>query len=400
MSWTADPWFIPVRQVRSPNVMPNTELREDGNYELREDGSLELREQINPGAKLGSAETETNYPLSPLEGERTFRSGNDYATHPVRIMTPLFGHRVTLTSGTPVLNANVAGATTIYFTPFTSDRTTVWDGTSFIVMSAAELSLLLDSNVLAAQIYDLFVFLLPASGAAANTIAFGYGPAWSSNTVRSAAISRFNGIYTNSAQIVIRTSSTPTYTVPPRYATYVGSFIASGNGTVDFNMNPAAAAGGSGKIGGGLFNMHNRVPFILTERDSTASYTYNGATWRVSDGNANNIVTFLDGLGEVFVKASFQVYANGGGQPINMAISMNSTSATPTMAQAGFYRVTGGSGAVNGVHETYNYFLPAQGYNAFYPMELRNAGGVGATIWGSFGSVSTGNMQLQVEVTI
>ena len=70
---------------------------------------------------------------------------------------PLPQGRLTLTTQTPVINADVASATTVYYTPYTGLLAPIYNGTTFVPLSiVSELSLGLVAAHAANQIYDLY----------------------------------------------------------------------------------------------------------------------------------------------------------------------------------------------------------------------------------------------------
>jgi hypothetical protein len=298
----------------------------------------------------------------------------------------LFGGRLTLTSGTPVLIANTTAATSIFYTPYTSNWITIFNGVNFATYPFSEVSVALDtSNFLSGTLYDLFVFLN------AGTPTLGYGPAWTSKTARSAAtaIARLNGIWTNNITITLRTNSTTTFSVGANQATYVGTAWATANGQTAMNFLPAAAAGGNNSILG-LFNAYNRLPMMVVSRDSTTSWTYATNTWRAADGNANNAVNFVDGLGEVLAHATYIVSNNPtAASAVNavIGINLNSTTATPGLQAVSSAAATNIAAelAVSGI------ILPALGFNTLNAVENTNA--VSVTFYGS--GVGTGVGQSQ-----
>jgi hypothetical protein len=57
------------------------------------------------------------------------------------------GGRLTLTSGVPVMTADVAAATTIYYTPYAGNSIPIYNGTVFVPYAFAELSLALNDSL-------------------------------------------------------------------------------------------------------------------------------------------------------------------------------------------------------------------------------------------------------------
>src|SRR3972149_4572660 len=72
--------------------------------------------------------------------------------------TPILnGGRLTLTSNVPVTISNVTGAATLYYTPYISDRVTLYDGTRWSIYNFTERSLSL-SGLAKFQAYDIFIY--------------------------------------------------------------------------------------------------------------------------------------------------------------------------------------------------------------------------------------------------
>lgn len=62
------------------------------------------------------------------------------------------GGRLTLTTGVPVINADVTAATTVYYTAFAGNSIPIWNGSQFNYMPfASDLSLTLNSTILASS---------------------------------------------------------------------------------------------------------------------------------------------------------------------------------------------------------------------------------------------------------
>lgn len=82
--------------------------------------------------------------------------------------------RLTLTSNTPVMTADVTAATSIYYAPYVGGRVPVWDGSEWVLLDiSSQLTMSLDTtNQPVSVIQDLFVY--NSSGSAA----IGAGPSW------------------------------------------------------------------------------------------------------------------------------------------------------------------------------------------------------------------------------
>jgi hypothetical protein len=159
---------------------------------------------------------------------------------------PTPGGRVTPTSGTPVLKTEAFPVITIYYAPYVSPYIPLYDGTSTKMYQFTSsptdtvgLSLALDDNnahtgyQTVDSIFDLFVY--NNSG----TLALCSGPAWTNSTTRSAAISLYNGIWTNSSSLTLKCDATSsTSTCAANQCTYVGSiYTLSGTTTLNGAIN-------------------------------------------------------------------------------------------------------------------------------------------------------------------
>lgn len=201
---------------------------------------------------------------------------------------------LTLVSGTPVIVSDQSAVSTVYYTPDKGNLIPV--GTD--VREFSELSLALAAQHLASTIYDIFVF--DDNG----TLRLGTGPAWSNSAAgagaRSAALSRYRGLLTNDAEITVRNGAN-TYTVAANQGTYVGSIFMDGtNGQVTCHRS----FGQSRKWG--LWNAYNRRPIYLKAGDSTATWSYNTATIRESNGATANSLTVFSGLAEEIYDLRFE----------------------------------------------------------------------------------------------
>lgn len=238
--------------------------------------------------------------------------------------------RLTLTSGTPVISADVSAGTAVYYTPYVGNLVPLWDGTKHVMTSFSELTLAMNSNHTASNIYDVFIFL------DSGTPTIGTGPAWNTATAGAGArgsgagtteLERKGGLWVNKAAITARNGGT-TYSVDANKATLVGSIYIDGtNGQVTCHIS----AGQSRKWA--VSNAYHRKPIILMARDSTSSWTYASATVRQSNAASGNKVTPFSCLPEESVKIEFSQTINifdnanpetGDG---NIGVGWNSTTA-------------------------------------------------------------------------
>jgi hypothetical protein len=200
--------------------------------------------------------------------------------------------RLTLASGIPVMTATVAQATNIYYTPYIGQGVPIFDGANFVMtdIGGQLVNVTTDATtnpaaVVISSVYDLFVWLNNGVPTLSR------GPAWTSNTVRSAgtALTRVRGLLVNNVAIT---------NGPAQYqGTYVGTFTSNG-GTPTVTMQFGATAAGGGKALLNLWNAYNRVTMQTRVTDTSAPYTYTTATVRAAGGSVNNAIAYTIGLAE------------------------------------------------------------------------------------------------------
>jgi len=253
--------------------------------------------------------------------------------------------RLTLTSGVPVLTADVSAATTIYWTPYQGNRIWIPDANQVLQCYVFnELSLALNTTAhLAGTNYDLFVWNN------AGTLQLVSGPAWSSATARSAAISLLNGIYVNTAVMAGIASGNVSVSVPAQQGLYVGTFQTNNAGQTTMSMNPAAASGG-GVCKLLLWNNYNRVLIKGTTMDNGAGYALNASTPGYARSSVNNGIGFIAGLAEDIItgilhwSCAFAAVANSNfsvgvaidsGNTFNVTVEMRQSNGAASWSQRG-----------------------------------------------------------------
>jgi hypothetical protein len=234
--------------------------------------------------------------------------------------------RLTLTSGTPIMSADVVGGTSIYFTPYKGKSLDLYDGTNWKPYSYSELTLALDtSNHVSGHIYDIFVF--KQSG----TITIGAGPAWSSSSARGTGTGTTEldfslGLPTNKNVITLTNGSGGGYTnISVNTALYVGSFYATGNGQTSQQFNPAPANGGANPFMA-LYNGYHRALATCQNFDDTLGNSSQSGGWQPLRNSTSNRITFLDGLGQSQIEGWCSVYSSGNA---NGGMNFDSVSAVP-----------------------------------------------------------------------
>ena len=265
------------------------------------------------------------------------------------------GGRLTLTSGTPVTTANVTSATTLYYTPFVSNKIDLYNGTAWVPFLFSELSISVPTNTLTNQRpKDVFIY----SNSGVPTLEL--GPNWTSDTARATALVLQNGIYVKSGDTTRR---------------YVGTIRGKFVG-LDSYMEDSVASRF-------VWNYYNRMPRMLACTDSTASWTYSTATWRQARATTTNQVDFVVGIADTFVQAEVNTIlsnstANQGGIA---AVGYDTTTDSTAMPNGTFRQATIRSGSANAVVSgtSTNLGYPAIGYHYCSWNEIST--GVGTTTY-------------------
>jgi hypothetical protein len=173
--------------------------------------------------------------------------------------------RLTLTTATPVTTSDVTAATTIYFTPYTGNYISLYDGSSvWNTISFSEISIAVPSTT--STMYDIFCF--NNSGTATlETLA------WTNDTTRATALVLQNGRYVKSG------ATTRLYLGSVRTTTV--------SGQTEDSLTKRY-----------LWNYYNRVIRPMIRVESTASWTYSTATYRQTNGSTSNQLDTIIGVAE------------------------------------------------------------------------------------------------------
>lgn len=276
-----------------------------------------------------------------------FANPTPYLCSPPVAVDPPKG-RLTLTNGVPVMTADVTGATTIYYAPYSGQTVPVFDLLTNVFdqqdVGQSGLSLSLSTFAASGNVYDVF-----AETGRTGTVELCTGPSWSSGTggsnaargtgAGSTAITQQSGIWLNANHMTC-SRSVASYDCPAYACTYLGSFYATATGQTEQQFAPGAALGGNGSCLC-LYNAYNRVSVVSTSLDSNTTHTYGSTTWRPlsSTGSGGlltgNSISVVDGLGQMLIDAKADVLTKGNTAASNAAligVVVNSTTATPSYA--------------------------------------------------------------------
>lgn len=296
------------------------------------------------------------------------------------------GGRLTLTSNTPVMNADATAQGTVYYAPYVNAYVPIYNGTSWKQFAFSQVSLTLNStDNTSTNLYDIFIFNN------AGTLTLGTGPAWTNATTRSAAIALKDGIWTNNASITLRAGGSSLGAQAANTCTLLGTIYCTANGQTGMSFAPAAASGGPATAPIlGLCNAYNLVTITASARDSKNSWTYTTATWRQADNSNKNQISFVDCLQQSAIKATYSCTINGvtGSVASAIGIGLDSTSAEP--------RASGVEVASSQANVTVeDNFFPQLGFHFVSAMEY--ATGSTATFSGN----PTGSLQtMRLAITL
>jgi hypothetical protein len=235
--------------------------------------------------------------------------------------------RLSLTSGVPIAESDVTGATSVYYVPSSGRYLPIFDGTNYVSRTiGSQISLALNSNAAhtgyhqSGKAFDLFAIR------DAGVTKLVTGPAWSSDTARGTGagtteLEVFNGILVNKNAITARfgTSSGDTVSVPARQATYIGSFYATANGQATDSLAKRL-----------LFNAYNRTPRAGQVADPGNSWNYSVNAFRQANGSTANQLEFFLGLAGIMVSATYTAFSvnnTASVRTIQAAIGLDSTTA-------------------------------------------------------------------------
>ena len=242
--------------------------------------------------------------------------------------------RLTTESGVGVSSSDRSSQSTIYYTPYTGDRISLWDGTRWVLHEFAELSLAL-TGLTASKMYDIFAFH-------SGSVQLETSAAWTNNTTRADAVTRKNGVWVKSSDNTRR---------------LIGSFWARTATTTHDRLQNRD-----------ICNIDNTVQRQMFKSEGT-SHTYGTASWRAWRNNSSLINTTCvcsNPEGGMCLKGAKAILRPGAaGAEILIGIGIHTT--TSSFTHTGD---SGVSGSRPTVSRTANV---TTGITAFYLNEYGNA---------------------------
>ena len=278
----------------------------------------------------------------------------------------------------PILTADAISQTAVYYTPYVGNLVPVYNGSSFITTAFTQLTLTLSASNALSTAYDVFVF----NNSGVLTLVT--GPAWSNSAAGTGSrstgagttqLQRLNGLWVNAVQINGRNGAT-SYVIDANTATYLGSIL------IDTTAGQVTChrSWGQSRVWG-VWNCYNRSLIYLKAGDSTASWSYGGATIRASNNNAANSLQVFSGLPEEYydIKFNQMLDATSGATSVqgSSLIGFNSV-----VASSGYFANNSSVGGFfPGIAE---YFaVPSLGMNRITCLETLTSGSANISFFGT-----------------
>lgn len=253
--------------------------------------------------------------------------------------------RLTLTTGTAVTTADVTGATSAFFTPYTGNRIVLYDGTNWNMRTFSEITISL-AGLTASRPYDVFAY----DNAGVVTIET---LVWTNATTRATALALQDGVLSKSGQTTRR---------------YIGSIYINGSGgQTDDTLTKRY-----------VYNYLNRAIRTLQRLETTSTWNYTTATYRQANGAAANQVEVMVGVAEDAIDIGVFSAAEGATASfIAVGVGLDSTSAVAS----GCIQQTPRIGATSTTHLCAAYLktVPTVGLHTFTWLEWSTASGT--TTW-------------------
>ncbi len=291
--------------------------------------------------------------------------------------------RLSLSSTSPVMNADVTAATTIYYLPYVGQNVPVYDGTYWTEkdIGSSGLSLTLNSTDMpTSEVFDVYV----SNQSSTPTLCALY---WGGNTARSATaggksgsqdarIMQQNGIWVNKTAIAASNcyNGSTAYTIAAGQGTLLGSFYSSVAGQTEWVCHPAPASGG-GAVDMAVYNTYNQKTYGCQNIDSVGGYVYLTANKpRIMDNSAANEDHWLDGLGLSYISMAVNQNANVSNTSTYGLTSMalDSTTSSGQFGSTGVFGFNGSATAGAGTNVAQGILEPQLGFHFASPLESNN----------------------------
>lgn len=319
------------------------------------DDYLEMK---RPAATPGTPSTDYVRVYAKSDGKLYAKnwSGTEYdltSAGGVSAISGIVNGRLTLTSNTPITTADVAGATTLYFTPYQGNQIALYNGSTWVNYNFTERSLSL-SGFVASKNYDIFIY----DNAGTLTLE---AVVWTNDTTRATAIVLQDGIWAKSGATARR---------------YLGTIRTTATtGQTEDSVKKRF-----------VYNEYNRTIRKLRIL-ATVSWTYATNAWRSANADNSLRTEIVVGNPGMYVNLALMARASGAGSGGIQGVGYDTTTSSvvdiyPNLSTDGHY-------------SAHMLHAPSIGYH--YYQWVENARGNSITTHGS--SASAYQSGLVGEVT-
>jgi len=280
--------------------------------------------------------------------------------------------RLSLAASAPVMTTTQTAKTLLYYLPYVGNLVPIYDGTTWTMTSIGPLLSITTTDttknpaaVGASQVLDWFIW------SDAGTLRLSHGPAWSSDTARSAGtniINGGNGIWLNDASI--------TNACAALRGTYVGTTRSNASSTIDWQYG--AVASPPTEIWFGVWNAYNRVDVAAFTGESATNWTYASTTPHAVNARNSYRASVIVGLNEDSLLGIYSTHAalNTVGGTIGIGYDSTSVFSANGSAQASSTSLQSGVTAEIAI-------TPAIGWHYIQALEVATTAGT-AAFYGAF----------------
>lgn len=261
------------------------------------------------------------------------------------------GGRLTLESGVPVPITDQSAKTRLFYTPYVHDQLWLYDGSSINRYTFSEFYLDAPS-LTAGKNYDVFCY---PNG---STPTLELSAAWSTDTARADALAWQAGLGWVKSGAATRF--------------WLGTIRASATNQMSMTFGSPGTA-----CNAYLWNAHNRVPCGLMYADTTNSWTYTTATWRLKNNSTVNQFNVICGLPSSILCFDNTISQNtGAGNGRNTGFGVDATNAISDGCLVGFASSPSNE---NTQHKAMLRSVLSSGYH--YVAGLERSSATGTTTW-------------------
>jgi hypothetical protein len=284
--------------------------------------------------------------------------------------------RLTLTSGTAVPTADVASATTLFYTPAIGRFVPLWNGNSLVMTDTGGelLQATTDTSKSPAAIaansnYDIFVW---SDG---GTMRATRGPAWTSDTGRGTGVGTTELDFTTAPGVPLNKNAVTNGPLAGR-GTYVGTVRSDGNSFLNMTFGTAAAGGGQAILG--VWNAYNPELVYAKASDSTANWTQTSSTQGPLNASTGNRINLVSGLAIHAIDVYLSVHLNSAavsGAKASIGFGLDTTTAADFTDQD----TTQAALSVRHMQKCRGGYKPQLGFH--FIQALQAGDGTNAAVW-------------------